>query len=1180
MPLNFCPGHGSSWPRLVCLFLLLLMRLAVVCQGQAGGPFPLYGDYSLHDPGTLIKEGTNYFIYGDGQGILCKTTTDLRNWTAASAVFPSNPPAWTTNSIPNFTGYFWAPDIAYFNGQYHLYYAASEWGTIDSAIGLATSPSLNPPVWTDQGKVVESSYPATNTTDTVYYNCIDPSIMVDTNGTVWMSFGSYSAGILITQLNPATGKRLNPNSLTATLVANNAPGGGWGSSEEGSCLYQRGGYYYLFVNFGYCCEGVNSTYNIRVGRSPSVTGPYYDESGVCMTNGGGTTVLESTARFIGPGQAAIMNDNGTNWFTFHYYDGNDCGVPEIGLMQLNWTADGWPALTNDWSAFYTFNTDAREHRGLYNGTLQNNSAITNDAARGNVLSLDGVTNYVSLPLPVANCRTLACWTKWNGGAAWQRVFDFGAGPTNYFFLTPLNSVSGVMRFAITTSGSGGEQVIDAPTALPTNQWCHVAVTLDGSQGLLYLNGNPVATNSSLTIRPWQTLASSNYLGKSQFAGDPYFNGEVDSFRIFGRALSGAEIQDLASAHPYLAHRYSFTSNVRDSIGMAHGTLMGGATITNNALVLNGTTGTYVNVPVGLVSGSSAVSLEFWATFGTNGNWARVVDFGNISGTSGQNYFGFSPHTDTSGQRLQLSANTTTTFGLAGTFDNLKLHVVCIVDPASNYAAVYTNGVLENATNASWSSFASVSPAWSFIGRSLWSGDAYLNASIDELRLYDGRLTPQEIATDYQFGPNALNWSPLVPTNLVATAISTNQINLIWNAVTNAASYNVKRSTTNGGSYTVIATNVTATNYNDTGLAAATTYYYVVSAVVSGFETPDSAPASAATRSPFAYSWGSPVSFAGLNAGQILTNFPGTKVVAAMFAQNGGSSITVTLGGSSIVFAPANTSWAGLAGGSGYTTGASTNSTGNANFDSCLNAFYYDTGPHIITLSNLVVGWQYSVQLFALDDRSLSPAGSARTVNWKNPADSTNVSATYSMAGNQYIVLTFVASNAVQEIQENLLNSSYGNFNCLVLRAVMVPATVTLGNLNQTYDGTAKSVTATTTPANLTVNITYGGSANAPANAGSYTVIGTINDAHYQGSATNTLVISKAISPQMSLALVGMNLSVSWSQTNTGFTVQFCTNLMLGGWLNVTSPAPRIVSNQWQVALRATNAGSMFYRLVK
>jgi hypothetical protein len=822
------------------------MRLAVVCPGQAYGPFPLYGDYSLHDPGTLIKDGTNYFIYGDGQGILCKTTTDLRNWTAASAVFPSNPPAWTTNEISGFTGYFWAPDIAYFNGQYNLYYACSVWGTINSAIGLVTSPSLTAPVWTDQGKVVESYYPANTNTDTVYYNCIDPSIMVDTIGTVWMSFGSYSAGILITQLDPATGKRLNTNSLTATLVSNNAPGGGWGSSEEGSCLYQRGGYYYLFVNFGGCCEGVDSTYNIRVGRSTSVTGPYYDKSGVCMTNGGGTMVLESTARFIGPGQAAIMNDNGTNWFTFHYYDGNENGVPEIGLMQLNWTADGWPALTNDWSAFYPLNTDAHENLGLYNGTLQNNAAITNDPSLGNVLSLDGVTNYVSLPNPVANCSTLACWTKWNGGAAWQRVFDFGADTTNYFFLTPLNSVSGVMRFAITTSGSGGEQVIDAPIALPTNQWCHVAVTLDGSQGLLYLNGNPVATNSSLTIRPWQTLASSNYIGKSQYAADPYFNGEIASFRIFGRALSGAEIHDLASAHPALAHRYSFTSNAWDSIGMAHGTLMGGATITNNALVLNGTTGTYVNLPGGLVSGSSAVTLECWATFGTNGNWARVVDFGNISGTSGQNYFGFSPHTDTGGQRMQLSASTTTTFGLAGTFDNRKLHVVCIVDPASNYAAVYTNGVLENATNASWPSFASVSSAWSFIGRSLWSADAYLNASIDELRLYDGRLTPQVIATDYQSGPNALNWSPPAPTGLVATAISTNQINLIWNAVTNVASYNVQRSTTNGGPYTVIATGVTATNYNDTGLAGATTYYYVVSGVIAGGEGANSEQASATT----------------------------------------------------------------------------------------------------------------------------------------------------------------------------------------------------------------------------------------------------------------------------------------------------------------------------------------------
>ena len=110
----------------------------------------------------MIKNGTSYFIYDDGQGISGLTSTDLRNWSATSSVFPSaSPLAWTTNNIAGFTGYFWAPDIAYFNGQYYLYYVASEWGTINSAIGLVASPSLTSPVWTDQGKVIEFNYPAT-----------------------------------------------------------------------------------------------------------------------------------------------------------------------------------------------------------------------------------------------------------------------------------------------------------------------------------------------------------------------------------------------------------------------------------------------------------------------------------------------------------------------------------------------------------------------------------------------------------------------------------------------------------------------------------------------------------------------------------------------------------------------------------------------------------------------------------------------------------------------------------------------------------------------------------------------------------------------------------------------------------------------------------------------------------
>ena len=739
----------------------------------------VWGYAFLHDPGTIIKDGGFYLEYGDGQGIGAIYSTDLRNWNYTYPVFPGNPPAWTTNAVLGFTGYFWAPDEAYFNGRYNLYYACSQWGTINSAIGLVTTPSLVAPTWTDRGKVIQSNPvgQTTTNTDLTAYNCIDPSILVDTNGTVWMSFGSYSDGILIMQLDPNTGKRISTNS-PIYRVSNNGPAF-FSNTEEGSCLYQHGGYYYLFVNFGGCCAGVNSTYNIRVGRSPSVTGPYFDKAGINLTNGGGTMFLESSGRFIGPGHAAILNDNGTNWFSYHYYDGNNGGTATLGIGWLNWSTDGWPVFTNDWSAFYPFNADARDTSGLYNGALSNGAVITNEPGFGNVLSLNGTSQYVLLPDPVANASTFATWVKWNGGATWQRIFDFGTGTTNYLFLTPRSS-AGTMRFAITLNGNGAEQQINAPFALPTNSWCHVAVTLNGSNGLLYLDGVPIATNNNLTIRPWQTLAKTNYVGHSQFP-DPLFSGEISSFRVFGRALSGTEIKDLAYALPTLAHRYSFSSNtsnvVWDSIGLTHGMLQGNAALTNNALLLTGRYGDYANLPGGLVSGTSAATIEFWATFGANGNWARLFNFGNSSNSAGLNFLSFSPHT--AGDTAQLGLATsggTLNLNTPGIFDNLALQVDCVVDPANGYDAVYTNGVLLSSVTGATPPLNSVSTAWSFIGRSLFGTDAWLNATIDEFRIYDERLTPAQIAGNELSGPNVL----AMPINLnLSMAVS--NLTLTWPA---------------------------------------------------------------------------------------------------------------------------------------------------------------------------------------------------------------------------------------------------------------------------------------------------------------------------------------------------------------------------------------------------------------
>jgi hypothetical protein len=741
----------------LCLRNGLLVLCLALAQSQWRAPAqePLTGSLNIHDPSTMIKHGNRYYLFATGQNISSKSSTNKLNWSNGASVFSnSTRPGWTTNAVPGFTGNFWAPDIIYRNGLYYLYYSCSTFGSQVSAIGLVTNPSLDPAdpnyLWTDQGAVIQSG--------SVNYNAIDPGVFEASDGRLWMAFGSFWDGIKMIELDPATGKRITVASPIYNL-ARRLPS----TAIEAACLIQRSNYFYLFVNWDTCCSGLDSTYQIRVGRSTTVTGPYLDRNNVSMYNGGGTLFLEGTGKFIGPGHAGLLVEGETNWFTYHYYDGTTgSGTSRLAMGRLSWSADGWPQITNDWCAYYPFEADAREHRRLFDGTLRNGAAVTNEPGRAKVLSLDGVSQYVTLPLSVANASTFAAWVKWNGGGAGQRLFDFGAGTSRYFYLTPANAVNGRLRFAIKPS-SGGEQIIDAPTALPVNSWCHVAVTLEGSRGVIYLNGKPAATNNSVSVRPWQVQARTNYLGESQSAGDPMFNGEMDSLRIYGRALNGGEILNLATAHPSLAHRYSFAGNAADPIGTAHGRFNGNAAVTNQSLVLQGLAGDYVDLPGGLVSGCSAVTVEFWAAFGANSNWSRVFDFGNSSGGNGQNFLFFSPHTGVNSHRFTLStAAGTRDHDVAGTLDGQALHVVCIADPAAGYTAIYTNGVLESEMNGTLAPLTGVSSALAYLGRSLFSADGWFNGTIDEFRIYHGRLIPEEIVADQVAGPDAL----AIPISLV------------------------------------------------------------------------------------------------------------------------------------------------------------------------------------------------------------------------------------------------------------------------------------------------------------------------------------------------------------------------------------------------------------------------------
>jgi O-glycosyl hydrolase len=182
-----------------------------------------------------------------------------------------------------------------------------------------------------------------------------------------------------------------------------------------------------------------------------------------------------------------------------------------------------------------------------NGTLVNGPLWSTSGKFSNAVDLDGTNDHVTLPTGVVNGLTdftVSVWAYLDTISNWSRVFDFGTGTSVNMFLTPRNGVTGAVRFAITTGGAGGEQQITGSSALPTGTWTHVAVTLSGNTGILYVNGAEVGRNSSMSRTPSSLGATTqNYIGRSQYS-DPYLDGRVDEFRIYAAALSAAGVASL------------------------------------------------------------------------------------------------------------------------------------------------------------------------------------------------------------------------------------------------------------------------------------------------------------------------------------------------------------------------------------------------------------------------------------------------------------------------------------------------------------------------------------------------------------------------------------------------------------------------------------------------------------
>src|SRR5262249_693497 len=217
---------------------------------QIATPLPeLQSDIiAIQDP-SMIKAGGKYYIFSTGPGILIHCSNDMITWKSCQWIFPVNP-FWIKAAVPG-VGDLWAPDISFFAGKYHVYYAASTFGSNHSMIGLLTNVTLDSTdlnyKWVDEKQVFTSDRGDN-------FNAIDPNLVIDESGQTWLAFGSFWDGIKMRKIDPTTGKLASDDTTLYSLARNPLPP----HPIEGAYITHRGKYYYLFVSYDFCCRGVNS----------------------------------------------------------------------------------------------------------------------------------------------------------------------------------------------------------------------------------------------------------------------------------------------------------------------------------------------------------------------------------------------------------------------------------------------------------------------------------------------------------------------------------------------------------------------------------------------------------------------------------------------------------------------------------------------------------------------------------------------------------------------------------------------------------------------------------------------------------------------------------------------------------------------------------------------------------
>lgn len=385
--------------NIVCIISITSFLLQMQLNAQVGKPF-------IHDPSTIVECEGKYYTFGTGGGGLISED------------------GWTWNGGAVRPGGGAAPDAIKIGNRYLIAYGATGGG---AAVGHRGK------IYTMWNNTLDPNSPDFKYSDTIavaysdgYEDCdaIDPGMFLDpTTGRLWLTYGTYYGFIRVVELDPKTGKRVQGNkSVDIAIVC------------EASILTYHNGWYYLLANHGTCCDGANSTYNIVVGRSKKVTGPYIDNVGRSMLEGGGKMVAATRGRLIGPGHFGrnIITD-GVEKMSFHYEaDLDQSGRSVLAIVPLVWK-DGWPVAGEHIKAGTYEIESVRRGYGL-------ELAIDFTRMAGGMRGFGRNNDEPIKPVPSQELADVI--PSWPSGNIDARVGDYMSRPHQKWAVTPVSEAGG------------------------------------------------------------------------------------------------------------------------------------------------------------------------------------------------------------------------------------------------------------------------------------------------------------------------------------------------------------------------------------------------------------------------------------------------------------------------------------------------------------------------------------------------------------------------------------------------------------------------------------------------------------------------------------------------------------------------------------------------------------------